>query len=112
MSGRALVLVLAAAVAHAAWNALAKRAHDPLAFLWSSVTLASLGLMPLGIWALSHEGWAPGGALFVLATVGIHAVYFFALGRAYGAGDLSLVYPVARGLGVAVVPVLAFALSR
>ena len=108
MSGRALLLSLAAAVAHAAWNALAKRAHDPLVFLWSSVSLASLGLMPLGVWALTREGWAPGGTPFVAATVGIHALYFFALGRAYAAGDLSLVYPVARGLGVALVPPLAY----
>lgn len=107
MSGRALLLVLAAAIAHAGWNALAKRARDPLVFLWSSVALASLGLLPLGLWALSTEDWAPGGALFVLATVIVHAVYFYALGRAYGAGDLSLVYPVARGLGVALVPLLA-----
>src|SRR5262249_41639337 len=34
--------------------------------------------------------------------------YFYALGRAYGTGAYSLVYPVARGLGVALVPVLAF----
>jgi multidrug transporter EmrE-like cation transporter len=108
MSGRALLFSLAAAVAHAAWNALAKRAHDPLVFLWSSVSLASLGLMPLGVSALIREGWMPGGTPFVVATVGIHAVYFFALGRAYAAGDLSLVYPVARGLGVALVPLLAY----
>jgi drug/metabolite transporter (DMT)-like permease len=108
LSGRALALVVAAAAVHAAWNALAKRAHDPLVFLWSSVSLASVGLTPLGIWALSLEGWRPGGAPFVAATVAIHAVYFWALGRAYAAGDLSLVYPVARGLGVALVPLLAF----
>jgi uncharacterized membrane protein len=108
LSGRALLLVLAAAVAHAAWNALAKRAQDPVLFLWSSVALATLGLLPLGFWALAAEGWAPGGTPFALATVGLHAVYFYALGRAYRTGDLSLVYPVARGLGVALVPLLAF----
>lgn len=108
MSTAAFLLVLAAAAAHSGWNALAKRAQDPLLFLWSSVSLASLGLMPLGVWALAREGWAPGAELFVLATVIIHAVYFYALGRAYAAGDLSVVYPVARGLGVALVPLLAF----
>jgi drug/metabolite transporter (DMT)-like permease len=107
MSGRALLLVLAAAAVHAGWNALAKRAQDPLAFLWSSVALASVALTPVGVWAVATSGWAPGGEWFVLATVAIHAVYFYALGRAYGAGDLSVVYPVARGLGVALVPVLA-----
>ena len=107
MSGRALSLVLAAAAMHAGWNALAKSARDPLAFLWSSVTLATVGLVPLGIWALATGGWASDGGFFVLATVVIHAVYFYALGRAYGTGDLSLVYPVARGLGVVLVPLLA-----
>jgi multidrug transporter EmrE-like cation transporter len=40
----------------------------------------------------------------------LHAAYFFTLGRAYGAGDFSLVYPVARGLGVALVPLAALIL--
>src|SRR5262249_58085136 len=35
----------------------------------------------------------------------IHAAYFYALGRALGSGDFSLVYPIARGLGVGLVPV-------
>jgi len=107
VSGSALALVLVAALIHAGWNALAKRARDPLVFLWSSVTLASLGLAPLGAWVIVAEGWKPGGASFVLATVAVHAVYFWVLARAYGSGDLSVVYPVARGLGVALVPVLA-----
>jgi drug/metabolite transporter (DMT)-like permease len=94
---------------HAGWNALAKRARDPLVFLWSSVTLASLALAPLGVWVVVVEGWKPGGAWFVLATVAVHALYFWVLARAYASGDLSIVYPVARGLGVALVPLLAFA---
>jgi drug/metabolite transporter (DMT)-like permease len=49
-------------------------------------------------------------APFLLATILVHALYFVVLGRAYQAGDLSTVYPVARGLGVALVPALAFAL--
>ncbi len=38
---------------------------------------------------------------WVLATIAIPAVYFFALGLAYRHGEFSRVYPVARGLGVA-----------
>jgi drug/metabolite transporter (DMT)-like permease len=110
MSVRALALVLTAALIHAGWNALAKRAYDPLVFLWSSVSLASLFLAPLGIWVILAEGWRPDGAVFVLATIIVHAVYFWVLGRAYASGDLSTVYPVARGLGVALVPILAFVL--
>jgi drug/metabolite transporter (DMT)-like permease len=108
MSGAALALVLGAAVVHAGWNALAKRARDPLVFLWSSISIASAGLLPLGFWVLRREGWSPDGAPFVVATILVHAIYFYALGRAYGSGEFSLVYPVARGLGVALVPILAF----
>lgn len=107
MTGTALALVVAAAAFHAAWNALAKRAQNQILFLWSSVTIASVGLLPVGLLRLP-EGGPPAAAVpFVLATVAIHAVYFFALGRAYRHGDFSRVYPIARGLGVALVPLVA-----
>ncbi len=108
MPGSALALVLAAALLHAAWNALTKRARDQLAFLWSSTSLATVLLVPFGI-AYLPAGGVPAEALpFLAATSLVHALYFFALGRAYATGELSVVYPVARGLGVALVPAGAF----
>jgi multidrug transporter EmrE-like cation transporter len=110
MSGRALALVLGAAAIHAAWNALAKKAHHPIAFLWSSVVIATAALGPFGLRYLPEGGIPDAAVPFVIATTLIHAVYFYALARAYGSGgDLSLVYPIARGLGVALVPLVAFA---
>jgi drug/metabolite transporter (DMT)-like permease len=107
VTGPAVALVVAAAMFHAVWNALAKRAQDQLVFLWSSVTIASVLLLPVGFLRLPAAG-PPAAALpFVLATVVIHAVYFFALGRAYRHGAFSRVYPMARGLGVALVPLIA-----
>jgi drug/metabolite transporter (DMT)-like permease len=47
------------------------------------------------------------GLPFVAASIGIHALYFWALGRSYRYGDFSRVYPMARGLGVALVPLIA-----
>jgi len=49
VSGPALALVVCAAVLHATWNALAKRADHQFAFLWSSVSLAALLLLPLAV---------------------------------------------------------------
>ena len=43
------------------------------------------------------------------ATTALHAVYFYTLGRAYRHGDFSRVYPMSRGVGVAVVPVIGYA---
>ncbi len=109
MTGAALALVVAAALIHAVWNALAKRAQDQIAFLWSSVSVASVVLLPAGLAMLPEGGLPAAAAPFVGATIVIHAVYFFALGRAYRHGDFSRVYPIARGLGVALVPILALA---
>jgi drug/metabolite transporter (DMT)-like permease len=107
VTGTALALVVAAAAFHAVWNALAKRAQDQVLFLWSSVTIASVGLLPVGLLRLPRGGLPAAAAPFVVATILVHAVYFFALGRAYRHGPFSRVYPIARGLGVALVPLVA-----
>jgi drug/metabolite transporter (DMT)-like permease len=107
VSPAALALVLCAAGLHAGWNAMAKRGGDPVVFLWLATLASTAALLPFGLWALLAAG-LPGAAVpFVIATIVLHAVYFYALGRAYAAGAYSLVYPVARGLGVALVPVVA-----
>lgn len=111
MSGRALALVLCAAAIHATWNALAKRARHPIAFLWSSVAVATVALSPIGLLYLPEGGVPAGAAPFLAATIVIHFVYFYALARGYASGgDLSLVYPISRGLGVALVPVVGLVL--
>ena len=106
----ALGLVLAAAVIHAGWNALAKRAGvagDPLAFLWCAGAIGTLLYLPGVLYVLAETGLPRGALPFVIATIVLHSAYFFTLGRAYRSGDLSIVYPVARGLGVVLVPGLA-----
>jgi len=107
VSGPAIALVVCAAVLHAIWNALAKRADNQFVFLWSSVSLATLLLLPAGLARLPAEGTPAAGLPFVAASVAIHALYFYALGRSYRHGDFSRVYPMARGLGVALVPLVA-----
>ncbi len=107
MTGTALSLVIGAAVLHAAGNALAKRGHDPLVFLWSSFSAGTFLLLPFALWILRTERFTAAAAPFVAVTIAIHALYFYALGSSYRSGDFSLVYPIARGLGVALVPVLA-----
>jgi drug/metabolite transporter (DMT)-like permease len=109
----ALGLVLAAAVIHAGWNALAKRAGvagDPLAFLWCAGAIGTLLYLPGVLYVLAETGLPRAALPFVIATIVLHSAYFFTLGRAYRSGDLSVVYPVARGLGVALVPGLALVL--
>jgi drug/metabolite transporter (DMT)-like permease len=106
----ALGLVLGAAVIHAGWNALAKRAADPLAFLWCAGGVGTLLYLPGVVYVLAESGFRRAALPFVIATIVLHSAYFFTLGRAYRSGDLSVVYPVARGLGVVLVPLAAFAI--
>ncbi len=110
MPAEALVLVLVAAALHALWNALAKRARDSLAFIWSANGIACALLLPWAVVELARSGVPATARPFVAATILLHAVYFYVLGRAYASGDYSLVYPVARGLSVALVPLLALPL--
>ncbi|MBC8279935.1 MAG: hypothetical protein H8E48_04030 [Chloroflexi bacterium] len=107
MTAVSLVLVLLSAVAHASWNLMLKRAGDPQIFAWWLLVVASVLLAPLGAVLLWLNSVGFPGLWFVLATIGLHVLYFNLLAKAYVQGDLSLVYPVARGMGPMLVPVLA-----
>jgi drug/metabolite transporter (DMT)-like permease len=103
----ALALVLLAAFLHLAWNTLVKRATDPFLFLWSTMLVAGLLFLPLAIALETLEAMLAVWPL-LLATSIIHSIYFVTLTRAYSEGDLSIVYPIARGLGIGLVPIAAF----
>ena len=107
MPATALVLVLAAAVFHSCWNALTKGARDQFAFLCLAVAVASVVFLPVTLWSLPAGGVPAAAWPYLIATIVLHALYFWALGRSYRSGEFSLIYPLARGLGVALVPVLA-----
>ena len=110
MTALSLILVLLAAVAHASWNLLLKRSGDPEVFAWCLLVSATVLLSPLGIVLVLFNSVGFPGLWFVLATIGLHVFYFTLLSRGYAQGDLSLVYPVARGIGPMLVPVLAVVL--
>ncbi len=101
----ALLLVLAAAGMHATWNLLAKRSNAGPEFVWlvgatATVVYAAPLVVLFVIDTPSFAGLVP---LFLAGTVLLHLGYYLTLQRGYQAGDLSLVYPLARGTG----PVLA-----
>src|SRR5690606_9409025 len=103
MSALALALVLGSAALHANWNLLAKRAKGGVEFLWLFALLTVAVYAPIAAiyyvlvrpeLTLQHLGLA-------LVSSAIHVGYFTCLQRGYRAGDLSLVYPLARGSGPA-----------
>ena len=107
MSGIALAIVLIAAFLHACWNLLAKKSRNKLVFIWWFLLIASIAYLPMIMYfwqsvIISMHGW-----LCILATGVIHAIYFWLTAGAYERGELSLVYPLARGSGPLLVPILA-----
>lgn len=93
----AFLLVLLSAGIHALWNLAAKKASGGVLYFWSFSFFEVLIYTPVVlIWGIKLSWGAVG---FALGSGLIHIVYFLLLLRGYRLGDLSLVYPIARGLG-------------
>jgi drug/metabolite transporter (DMT)-like permease len=100
MTGLALGLVLLSAVFHATWNLLAKRVQGGAAFLWLFAALSSLLYAPVAAWVgLRSASLQPPAIGMMIGSGALHVVYFLLLQRGYRQGDLSVVYPLARGTG-------------
>lgn len=101
MSVQALLLVIAAAVLHAAWNLVTKQVNGRLPFFWVIGLISSLIGLPVIAWQLYHSEikLLPVTWLFALVSAMLHMVYFVVLQTGYRKADLSVVYPLARGSG-------------
>lgn len=97
-------LVLLAALTHALWNSWLKVSGDRLVALaamgvgWTIVGLAALPLVGMP----QPQAWP-----FLVASTIVHTIYTLILIAAYRLGDLSVVYPIARGLGPLIVALVS-----
>ena len=107
MSSLALVIVVVAALFHASWNFLAKKSQTKMAFIWWFLLIATIGYLPMFLYFWPRHTVSPAGWACIVATGILHALYFWFMGGAYERGDLSLVYPLSRGSGPLLVPILA-----
>ena len=101
MTGFALTLILGAAVIHATWNLINKQASGHATFTWIVAVLSALFYAPatiaiIEIWQLKFSFVEVG---MIAGSAALHTGYFLLLNQAYRTGDLSLVYPLARGTG-------------
>ncbi len=99
----ALGLVLAAAVTHATWNYFAKGARSSAAFTFAfcAVAVACYWPVALAAYLWTRPAIGPEALLWVAVSGAINLLYFLLLAEGYRSGDLSLVYPLARGTGPA-----------
>ena len=111
MTFGATLLVLLAAVTHASWNLLAKRAaHAGAAFLFWSGVFAIAFYAPWALWLIADGGIEWNGTMWacIVASAAIHLAYSLALQKGYRVADLSVVYPIARGSGPLLSSLAAF----
>jgi drug/metabolite transporter (DMT)-like permease len=104
-----VVLVLAAAVLHATWNAIAHSAEDRLV----GFALISTSTLVLGT-VMVLVGRPVGWHYFWLAALSgaLHVAYLLLLMASYQVADLSRAYPLSRGTGVALTAAASIVLPR
>lgn len=100
----ALALALGAAFLHASWNTLLARARDIGGFTALALVIGWLAVVPVALltWRLEAPALP-----FVVAGGLLQTAYYGLLAAAYRRADMSLVYPLARGLA----PVLVLGLT-
>jgi drug/metabolite transporter (DMT)-like permease len=103
-----LSLVLAAAVLHASWNALVKAGGDPFVRLGVVIAVGGLCTLPL---LFLVEPPARASWPYLAGSVIVHHAYYLSLGYGYRFGDLSHVYPIARGIAPPLVACAAWAFA-
>ena len=108
MNFEIVALVLFSALLHASWNAMLKGSGDRL-----DLSVVVYGTMALAAMAAAANVAPPALACwpFLALSVVLHNLYFLMLVLTYRDGDLSQVYPIARGVAPPLVAVLSTAVA-
>ena len=100
MIGAAIALALLAAALHGTWNVLVKVSGDPLV-TFQRATLAALLIVSVpgavAWWVLGRPGFSMPAFWLCAASATLETTYLWLLAAAYRRGELSVVYPIARG---------------
>ena len=101
----AMTMVLLAAFLHAVWNSLVKGGNDKfltvvsVAMFSTFAAMVSLAFFPF----LANEAWP-----YIVFSLILHTAYSCFLAQSYHYGDLSFVYPIARGIAPLLVALLSY----
>ncbi len=109
MSIFALSLIIISACMHATWNFLAKQSQGGFLFVWLYFAVSVVFITPFAILVMLQQGFELGWVelAFIAGSVLVHVVYSLSLQYGYKIGDLSLIYPIARGTGPFIVAISA-----
>jgi drug/metabolite transporter (DMT)-like permease len=96
MPFQAIALLILSAFLHASYNALYKKSGDKQVFAWWFMLITVVVYSWVPVLTSLHFPWQ--GWLCIIASGVFEAAYYIAMSEAYERGDLSLVYPLARGV--------------
>lgn len=97
-----LFLVLSAAVLHAIWNLISKKANGKAPFVWLMYIGSTVVYLPFLVYHIATNEkfqFSEPMLWFSLSSAILHIAYFLILQKGYRKADLSVVYPLARGSG-------------
>lgn len=103
----AFVLVICSGLMNATWNLFTKRSINKIVFLWSIHAIATILYMPTFVIELATKPISASGYVLMFISMVFQGLYFVLLARAYTIGDLSQVYPIMRGTGALLVPIIS-----
>ena len=110
MPMQAFILVMISTVLHAAWNFAVRKASGNLAVLWVGMWFAVVASLPAVCFLPVRLDALAAAWPFIVATGLTHSLYFLMLSKSYEEGEISVVYPLARGTGVGGTAVAAWIL--
>ncbi len=105
-----LLILLGSAFIHVVTHIALKRSRDRTAFVWWMLLFSGVLFAPVLIFAwqpIAWQGWA-----LLIASAVFEAGYFYAIAKAYHGADLSIVYPLSRGAGPALLLIWSVLLLR
>lgn len=103
MTTQGIILVLLSACCHAGWNLLSKTRGDPVSFLRQALFYSAVCYLPLFAVLQFTVGYSLPYLYCVVGSGVLTGLYFFALGKAYQHGHMSVAYPIARTFPIFVV---------
>ncbi|MBD8006197.1 EamA family transporter [Bacillus norwichensis] len=110
MSLLAFIIILISAFMHATWNYLAKQSEGGFIFVWLYMAVSTIVYLPfvIGFFFINeiHLGWME--FVFIFGSAIVHMAYALTLQKGYRVGDLSIVYPLARGSAPMLIAIAAF----
>ncbi|WNS43546.1 DMT family transporter [Paenibacillus sp. MMS20-IR301] len=101
-----VLLVIASGMCHAVWSMFTKRSLSKSVFLWSIMMVSTLLLLPVLLRELWTQPLSAGAYALLLLSVALQALYSWLLSKTYEMGDLSQIYPVMRGTGTLLIPLI------